>query len=755
HGDAYGFIVAPDGKVILASTHADKLTAEKNLFDVFTKADLPNFSLAELQTAMIGGASNSFTLSYNGQRRLASFAPTGINNWYTFSVSSDALMLEQEQATQQMVGQLLLKLAAISLSLLIWIILWNWRHNKAMLAASQKYQALLTNIDGGMVIANHATSLEAVVATEVSPGFTAMTGYTLKSLQELYHGRYFNLILEEERAAVFADYLKQVALGNTYRLSYRLHKKDGSLLWVMDSGYIMRDINGAHNHCLITDIASIKEQEDALRRSEERFSLAINASSGSLFEIDLQKQLCAHFDNAERIFGVPAEKLLAATKAFSSLPYATFVSALINYFVLPEDQLCLRQALAKTWKKEPASLEARLRKFDNSYLWCRLDLYLSFDAYGVPVRLVGFISDIDDIKKQSELLATKVQTDPMTGLYNKVAFSAYVEQLLKGFPLERHALIILDIDNFKGINDTYGHTFGDIILIEACTKLRYLFPEQDFLGRMGGDEFAIFMRNIPSTDSVLKKATELNATFRQTYTNEKKSYHISCSMGIFLVENNHDDFATLFHKADAALYQAKAQGKNQFVLYQEQYAKNYPLQTSRSENEKLQNLKTTRSIEAQIFELLYSAKDFALGVNLALATIGQYYHLCRIAIFKNSPDNLTATNTYEWCSTGVCPNLTRLQDVKLTSGNEAFLDSFNQNGLLACSDVRELSPYCRQLLETYHVLSCLQIAMMSAGKINGFISFSECRNTREWTLEETEKLTLLTQIISMFLSKKS
>ncbi|MEG0833801.1 MAG: GGDEF domain-containing protein, partial [Oscillospiraceae bacterium] len=88
--------------------------------------------------------------------------------------------------------------------------------------------------------------------------------------------------------------------------------------------------------------------------------------------------------------------------------------------------------------------------------------------------------------------------------------------------------IVLDVDNFKGINDTLGHAFGDLILMDICAKLKAAFRVADIVGRMGGDEFAIFMRNVPDTSGVLKKMTELSASLRQTYEGEKGAYNISC-----------------------------------------------------------------------------------------------------------------------------------------------------------------------------------------------------------------------------------
>ncbi|MEG1991088.1 MAG: diguanylate cyclase, partial [Christensenella sp.] len=376
------------------------------------------------------------------------------------------------------------------------------------------------------------------------------------------------------------------------------------------------------------------------------------------------------------------------------------------------------------------------------------------DEFGVPSRLVGFMSDIDDIKKQAERLESKVQTDSMTGLYNKIAMFTISKKALNEYPTGRHALIVLDIDNFKGINDTLGHAFGDLVLVEVATKLKNAFRNHDVVGRMGGDEFAVLVKNVSDTSSVLKKAAELSATFRQTYSGEKEAYTISCSMGIIMIESNSEPFEVLYRKADAALYQAKRNGKDQFTLYQEKDADNYPIEFGGTNDEELQNLKMSHNIEAQIFELLYTSKDFNISINMALAAIGQQYHVSRVSIFENDSENLTTDNTYEWCNDGITPEIENLHHLKVVYGTDSILQSFDKNGLLYCNDVRELPSYQRRIFESGGVKSTLRVAVYNDEKICGFIGFDECKECRVWTSEEIEKLLFLAKVLSVFLFKK-
>ncbi|MEG1496691.1 MAG: diguanylate cyclase [Clostridiales bacterium] len=754
YSDGYGFVIAPDGTIILSSNHADKLANEENLFSFFAKTEFKDFSVAQLQAAIKNGESKSFEFNYNGERRFVSFIPSTVNDWYTFSISSDALLLQQEKVTNQIVIRLLLMLGLAVVLILGLVFLRKRRHNNEILKANQKYQSLLSHINGGMIVAKHSKTADGTIVTYVSSGFTDMTGYTLEDIHKLFNGRYLNVILEDDRDNVFAIYLNQLAEGNTYYMPYRIRKKDGSLLWVMDNGYLVEDDDGLHNHSIITDIAVIKQQEEELRLSENRFSIAINASSGTLFEVDLKKQLFTHFENAERIFGVKNEKLISDTAVFASLPYDEFVNSVTKYFFHPDDQETANDAMGELLAKGKASYEARLRRFDNRYIWAKIDLSLTLDEFNKPLCLVGYMSDIDDVKMRTQILENKVQTDPMTGLYNKVAMATLSNKVLMDNPNGLNALIVLDIDNFKGINDTLGHAFGDVVLIEVCAKLKTLFRNDDILGRIGGDEFAVLMKNVPDTSSVLKKAAEISGAFRQTYAGENGECKISCSMGIVMSESGKDRFENLYRKADAALYQGKQNGKDKFILYKEKDADSYPIESKRTNDEELETLKVSHNIEGHIFDLLYTSKDFNISINMALAAIGQQYHVSRVSIFENDKYDNTTSKIYEWCNEGVAPQIKNLQKLKISTEKGSIFQCFDKEGLLYCNDIRELPSYIGSILESQGVLSTLKMTIVNDDGLFGFIGFDECKDYRIWTSEEIEKLSFLARILSIFLFKE-
>ena len=137
----------------------------------------------------------------------------------------------------------------------------------------------------------------------------------------------------------------------------------------------------------------------------------------------------------------------------------------------------------------------------------------------------------------------------------------------------KNALIIIDLDNFKDVNDKLGHMTGDLAIKDAAKKLSLIFSDKDYLGRFGGDEFCVFMcfDSSLTSESILKiinaKAGDLVKTLREGYENEEFKVCITASIGIALYPDHGDSYEELFMKADQALYHVKQNGKNNFKIF--------------------------------------------------------------------------------------------------------------------------------------------------------------------------------------------
>lgn len=183
---------------------------------------------------------------------------------------------------------------------------------------------------------------------------------------------------------------------------------------------------------------------------------------------------------------------------------------------------------------------------------------------GKPAVIIGKLLDISAEAAEKERLIFKSQADGLTGLYNAATTKEFVsESIRRKSPHATDALLLLDCDNFKNINDTYGHLAGDQILIHISNSLKHTFRNSDILGRIGGDEFVAYLKDIPSADFVRQKCNRLNRLIKKAPTNISTTVCI----GIIFVTSE-TTYDTVFQMADRALYQAKSGGKNKFIIYE-------------------------------------------------------------------------------------------------------------------------------------------------------------------------------------------
>lgn len=175
---------------------------------------------------------------------------------------------------------------------------------------------------------------------------------------------------------------------------------------------------------------------------------------------------------------------------------------------------------------------------------------------------------VEDVVKH---LDAKASIDQLTGVFNKLTFEDTVSQLFEGRTgSEKYAFILLDLDNFKGVNDTLGHAYGDRVLAKTGSILRCTFPgENDFSGRLGGDEFGALMKlEDESSFEVLKaRCEELCDAFSHHYTGDDGKYKISASIGAAIFPDHGNNFADLYSSADKALYYSKGKGKDTYTIY--------------------------------------------------------------------------------------------------------------------------------------------------------------------------------------------
>src|SRR5690606_33379939 len=188
---------------------------------------------------------------------------------------------------------------------------------------------------------------------------------------------------------------------------------------------------------------------------------------------------------------------------------------------------------------------------------------------GTPVWIRGVHLDITERKEIENRIRQISQHDPLTRLPNRALLHEFAEPLLAAARRnERQAAVLfVDLDHFKPINDQHGHDVGDEVLKEVARRLRTSVRESDLVGRLGGDEFLLVLADIRSEESASRVARLCLKRLSQPYLLRGLELRTTCSIGISLFPQDGDDLGALIHHADAAMYQAKHEGRNKFQFF--------------------------------------------------------------------------------------------------------------------------------------------------------------------------------------------
>lgn len=210
------------------------------------------------------------------------------------------------------------------------------------------------------------------------------------------------------------------------------------------------------------------------------------------------------------------------------------------------------------------SLEYEMHLSDGKIQWLRTVLKLYIDELDEQMKGYLYVFDISNDKKRELVLQSELERDPLTGLYNrKYTELKIVERLRNLSPHNHGALLMLDLDYFKGINDYYGHQTGDWFIKETAKYLSKCIGANDIAGRMGGDEFCVYFHGPIRRETVLEKVRQLCCDIAAIMPDSG----VTASIGIVICQSSDETFKELYQKADMALYEQKKKGRNGYTGY--------------------------------------------------------------------------------------------------------------------------------------------------------------------------------------------
>ena len=390
---------------------------------------------------------------------------------------------------------------------------------------------------------------------QMNESFVSLFGYTREELHMKFSASFLDLVFPADRPFL-QIFLQQ---GATQETEFRFVQKGGGEKWVLQRRQLLHDAGGnPYLCCILVDITSSKKTQLELAMSLERHEIILNQTNEIIFEWDIATDRFNFSSNWEKLFH------------YAPMRGNTTRSIMETDFIHAGDKKLVTNFFAGILRGVPyVECETRIAKADGTFLWCRVRSTQQFDANGTPIKAIGVISNIDEEKQRAQRLMEKAERDTLTKLYNKGTVQALIAEHLSNRRSESiDALLIIDIDNFKSVNDTEGHLFGDKFLIHIADCLNKIFRSTDLIGRIGGDEFIVLARDLPDIGLVSQKAEQALLAFRNIQAGEKRRLTVSCSMGIAIAQGQSIPLETLYSNADWALYQAKRGGKNRYTVYE-------------------------------------------------------------------------------------------------------------------------------------------------------------------------------------------
>lgn len=384
-------------------------------------------------------------------------------------------------------------------------------------------------------------------------------------------------------------------------------------------------------------------------------------------------------------------------------------------------------------------------------------LYMVDETTGEEYLLITK-KDVTKQKNTERKYREQAQRDSMTKLYNRVSGREIVESYLdRKNPYESCGMLVMDVDYFKGVNDSYGHLFGDKVLIKISQLLMEHFDKKAVVSRVGGDEFVVFFYDIENNQLVSRVGGFFDDI--KTLTFAENDYIPTCSIGVCFVPKNASNcsYDQIFQNADWALYQAKKRGRNRYVFCDNMHRYNEEIMEAGQKEAAKQQLDARyfqNDILATAFEVFEKHRYFDDAIKQLLQIIGIRFQLDRISVVDIDIRNNIASCSYQWRANGVKAALEKPQCYK-REDFQKFFSKYNAFNALVINDenVNEYSVEGQRLVMQNNTRTILHIARYDEGRYAGTVAFVTCNKNRFWSLDKMHELSEVVKLFSVYRRK--
>ncbi|MEH7010175.1 EAL domain-containing protein [Neobacillus niacini] len=403
----------------------------------------------------------------------------------------------------------------------------------------QKMKNIFDTLD--VAIWSHDLKTDTLLIT---PGIEKLYGYKLENFYE--DTNLWKEVIYPEDLYVLEDRAKKLAIGETVTSHYRIIRPDGEVRWIQDRGIPTYDQKGdfVDFNSVLFDITDRKESE-GLYQSLVEMSPDIIAVvyDGKIEYINEAGYKLIGAESLEQVIGQSAKNFVPSQ-----------ITNLIKSKVFSSDKM----------ENERYRFEFQVKRIDGENIDVEMAARSILYEGRFAVQVVG--RDITQRKKSEQTIKFMAYYDTLTGLPNRNQFRNHLNEVLHQQLNKMHAVMFLDLDRFKIINDTKGHSVGDIILRKVAGRLEKAVQNEGLVSRQGGDEFIIILEDVDK-ENASQVAKRILYEFSNPFEVNNEEFYVTPSIGISIYPTDGSDEETLIKNADTAMYQAKDCGKNNYQFY--------------------------------------------------------------------------------------------------------------------------------------------------------------------------------------------
>jgi diguanylate cyclase (GGDEF)-like protein/PAS domain S-box-containing protein len=446
-----------------------------------------------------------------------------------------------------------------------------WRHERLQETAG-RFQALVEQIPA-MTYIDRAGTGDPIYTSPQLETLLGMSAEEWMSDVDGWTGR----IHPDDREEAVSGYRRCVEEGTPYSHPYRVVDLNGRVRWFQDDAVMVRAEDGTplEVHGVIYDITARKAAETSARVSQQALIEAERRYRTLVEQLPLAIYIDALDEAGTSIYNSPQNEVITghSHEAWTADP------ELFAKIIHPDDRERVQSGFeAARHALAPFTSEYRIIRPDGSEVWVRDDSIVMSDSSGRPAYRQGYLMDITKRKRAEERLAHLAYHDPLTGLPNRALFSEHLDVALAR--AERGdrgvAVLYVDLDDFKLVNDSFGHSAGDELLIEVARRLRQAVRATDVVARQGGDEFLILVADLDVGEGAAETgiaevagnvADQLRRALSAPFDISGTEIYCSGSVGISLHPLDAADAENLLKHADVAMYKAKERGRDGHEVY--------------------------------------------------------------------------------------------------------------------------------------------------------------------------------------------